>query len=74
MDLPPEIGFERIRSRESEGYDRFENENIQFHKTVREAFLAIAEQDPERVKVVDATMGIEAIRSIIRKVVDEHLF
>ncbi|MBQ9804703.1 MAG: dTMP kinase [Lentisphaeria bacterium] len=73
MDLPPEVGFERIRSRESEGYDRFENENIQFHRTVRQAFIDLAAGEPERVKVIDATADIATISEQIRKIVDEHL-
>ena len=73
MDLPPEIGFERIRARESEGYDRFENEKIQFHHTVRQAFLDLAAAEPERVKVINADNDINSISNQIRNIVDEHL-
>ena len=74
LDLPPEEGFRRITKRESEGYDRFENEKMEFHRTVRNAFLALAKAEPKRIKVIDATLDIDTISSIIKQVVDESLF
>lgn len=74
MDLPPEEGFRRIASRKSEGFDRFENEKIDFHRSVRKAFLELAQAEPERIKIVDAAMDIESISDFIRKSVDESLF
>ncbi len=74
MDLPPETGFERIKKRESEGFDRFENENLDFHRAVRNAFLEAARKEPQRIKIIDATLDIDEISGIIRKVADDTLF
>lgn len=74
MDLPPETGFLRIRERESDGYDRFEHEDLAFHRAVRTGFLRIARNEPERVKVIDAAQDRNTISEIIRRVVDESLF
>lgn len=74
MDLVPEEGFRRIRSRESEGFDRFENEKLDFHRRVREAFREIARTEPDRVKLIDATLDIDVISKIIREIVDVTLF
>ena len=74
LDLPPETGFARISSRESEGYDRFENEKLEFHRQVREAFLAAAAAEPERFCVIDATLSEIEIAEKIRQVVDVALF
>jgi len=74
MDLPPEVGFARIASRESEGFDRFENEKIDFHNRVRQAFLDAAAKEPQRFCVVDATLDKEVIAEKIRQVVDVALF
>ncbi len=74
MDLPPEEGFRRISTRESEGFDRFENEQLDFHRQVREAFLKIASSEPERVKLIDATQDIDTISTIIRDLVNDTLF
>ncbi len=58
-DLPPEIGLERARKRNSAlGIDmsegRFEAEELSFHARIRDGFLAIAKDCPGRMSVLDA--------------------
>lgn len=75
LDLAPERGFERTGRRvETRGeYDRFELEKLDFHRRVRQAFLSLAAQEPERVKVIDADRDPEAIRKDIWSLVDEFV-
>ncbi len=56
LDLPPELGLERARRRRraDEAPDRFERENESFHARLRAAFRAIADREPERVRVIHA--------------------
>jgi dTMP kinase len=56
LDLPPEKGLARAAARrgEDEAPDRFEREDIAFHQTLRQAFLAIARAEPRRCAVIDA--------------------
>ena len=74
LDLPPEEGFRRIVSREKEGFDRFENEKLDFHHNVRQAFLEAAENEPERIHVIDGTLSRDEIAEKIRQVTDDTLF
>lgn len=74
MDLAPEDGFARIEKRESEGFDRFENEKLEFHRQVRQSFLDLAAREPERFCVVDAALDRESIAQKIRQVIDVALF
>lgn len=60
LDLPVQIGLERAgrRNREegtviSEG--RFDSESVRFHEKVREGYLALARENPQRMVVIDAT-------------------
>lgn len=58
FDLPEETGLTRARSRNStapvdEG--RFELEDLRFHRRVREGYLALAKEEPQRYAVVDAS-------------------
>lgn len=57
LDIPPEIGMSRANRRrgESEKADRFESEAMGFHRRLRQAFLDIAAQEPERCVVIDAS-------------------
>ena len=75
LDLPPEAGFERTRNRtETAGkHDRFEEENLAFHRRVREAFLAIADREPERVRTINADRSAELIHEEIKRIVDACL-
>lgn len=59
FDVPPEVARQRMRGRE---LDRFEAEGEAFHARVRQAFLDLAEAEPERVHIIDANRPIQAIR------------
>jgi len=71
LDLPAEAGLERARLRGRK--DRIEREDIAFHQRVRAGFLEIAAVEPARVKVIDASESIEAIRQRIRTLADEMM-
>lgn len=53
LDIPAEVGLAR-KHQQSET-NRMEDLSPHFHRTVREAFLSIAKQNPHRCLVVDAT-------------------
>jgi dTMP kinase len=54
LDIPPEQGLGRIRAKRGSGsLDRLELEGVDFHRRVRAGFLTLAQQEPERIKVVD---------------------
>jgi dTMP kinase len=45
--------------------DRLESEPLAFHERVRQEYLNLAHQDPERFLVVDASLTIEQIHQLI---------
>jgi len=53
FDMDPVIAQKRVETR-GENLTRFDAESLDFHKTLRTAFLSIAEENPERVHTVDA--------------------
>jgi dTMP kinase len=60
LDIDPADGLARSRGRHV-GEDRFESKGLVFHQRVREHFLEIAETDPERCKVIDASQSADAV-------------
>lgn len=62
LDIPAEEGFAR---KKDDKYDRFEQEDIVFHRKVREGYLTLAEAEPERWMVIDAGQSREKIKKII---------
>ena len=58
LDLPASIGLARVHERLvslEEKPDRFEGEELALHEKRRQAFLNIAEKEPQRCVVIDAT-------------------
>ncbi len=75
LDLPHEQGMARAaRRREASGLraDRFEAEDGGFHEELRRAFLNIAEQEPERCCVIDASRPVDDVARAIRQIVDSR--
>lgn len=60
FDLDPNDAFGRATQ---EGADRLEGEGTAFQRRVREGYLKIAEEEPERVRLVDARGTIEVVYS-----------
>lgn len=62
LDLDVRVGLERATK---QGADRLEREDVGFHETVRAGFLAIAEAEPDRVRVVDAMGAPETVADAV---------
>jgi dTMP kinase len=58
LDIDPRIGLERATG---EGADRLESEDLSFHHAVRDGFLAIAREEPARVRVIDAEGTVDEV-------------
>ena len=62
LDILSSKGLARKRSKRR---DRFEQEDIAFHQRVREGYLKLAADEPQRWLVVDASQSKEKIKEII---------
>lgn len=71
IDVPAESGLQRAARRREK--DRIEQEALAFHERVRDMFLAIAQEEPERVKVVDGTAPIATVTDAIMEHVNALL-
>jgi dTMP kinase len=77
LDCPADTGLKRALRRnqmlrqEKEG--RFEKEKIQFHHRVRRGYLAIAKDEPHRVKVIDTRLGEDEVFEKIRQYIDKKI-
>jgi dTMP kinase len=66
LDAPVAIGAARARARKAPaGLDRFEQERADFFERVRAGYIALAAASPERIVVVDATQGADAVGAAI---------
>jgi len=61
LDLPVEDGLRRMSARGTP--DRIEKEDIAFFERARAAYLARAAEDPERIRIIDASRSIEEVQA-----------
>lgn len=71
LDAPPALGLARSRRRGNS--DRFEAESLAFFTAVRQDYLDRARSQPQRLRVVDATRGFEAVEADVRALLREVL-
>lgn len=64
LDLEVEAAARRVQER-GEKQTRFEEESLAFRRRVREAYLRIADSDPDRVKIIDAAPDEDAVEAQI---------
>ena len=71
LDCPVEKGL--TRKAQSAPMDRFEKEELSFHRKIKKAYEKLAKEDPERFFVIDGTLDIDTIHKTIRKKVEDLL-
>jgi len=49
--------------------DRLDSENVEFHERVRQAYLEIAQTDPQRVQVIDARGSAQETHALVMDIV-----
>jgi len=60
LDIPVEIGLQRASQRSAP--DRFEREQTEFFERVRQGYLSIAANEPQRCVVIDASQPLEDVQ------------
>ena len=71
LDVPAQVGLARASGRGEA--DRLERESIEFHERVRRGFRVLAEAEPRRYAVIDATAEPRTLAGIVRLAVDPVL-
>jgi dTMP kinase len=77
LDCPVEIGLQRALNRNKkdpdQGQDRFEKEQMVFHRAVRRAYLELAKKEHRRIVVIEASADEEAVEEEIFRHIMPHL-
>lgn len=72
LDLSEEEGLRR--NRDARKADRFDTEEVIFHRKVREGFLLLARSEPERFAVIDAAGSPDAVHEHVYQTVKRRLW
>jgi len=79
LDCPVELGLARTARRQLDAdqaggrEDRFEREQMEFHERVRAGFLALAQAEPERFRIVDASGSVQEVARQIQNIIDREI-
>lgn len=72
LDIDPSLGNERVERRSEP--DRFEREALAFKRRVRKTYLTLAQQSPERIKLIDASKPIEVVEKNVENIIKKFVF
>ena len=76
VDVDAEASLARARARnvaQPHPETRMDDQSLEFHRTVHAAYHALAEAEPDRVKVVDGRQDIDAIERDVWKIVSAYV-
>lgn len=68
LDLEPEAGLKRAAERSAK--DRFEQEDAEFFRRVRQSYLERAKAHPDRYRIIDASDDEQRVRKAIMQILD----
>jgi len=69
FDLPVEISLSRVRARGE--LDRFEKEELEFHKRIRNTYLDLAKNNSNRIEIVDSSQKIESMLNNVKQAIEK---
>lgn len=65
LDLPEAVAARRAEARDRGDSDRIGGRNSDYHRAVMERFRQFAQDDPDRIKLVDASQAAELITGLL---------
>ncbi|EHE86070.1 thymidylate kinase [Latilactobacillus curvatus CRL 705] len=72
LDVPSEVGLQRIKQNRQDQYDRLDQEKLAFHQKVRQSYLQLAQDNPERIQTIDATADLDTVVAKCLQVIEQR--
>lgn len=72
LDLPVEVGIERIKKHRQNQVNRLDREQLAFHRTVRQGYLHLAKLYPSRIAKIDATQTADQVYQQAMSVINQR--
>ena len=69
FDLPVETSLSRVKARGE--LDRFEKEELEFHKRIRNTYLDLAKNNSNRIKIIDSSKKIESMLNNVKQAIQK---
>ena len=69
LDVESEIGLRRIAEHRAGQVNRLDEEQLSFHKTVRESFLRLQRENSDRIKLIDASQPLAKVIADVKQTI-----
>lgn len=73
FEVEPQVGLARIQQNRQDEINRLDEEQIDFYERVHSGYLKLAQENPNRIKVVDASRSIEEVKAEVLAIIKEFL-
>ncbi|MFT8571775.1 MAG: dTMP kinase [Leuconostoc pseudomesenteroides] len=73
LDVPSELGLERVTANRKGKIDRLDKESLAFHQKVRQTYLKLQSEFSDRIKIVDATQPLDKVVHDTRELINQVL-
>lgn len=73
FDVDPKIGLKRIQKRHKSDFDRLDEENLLFHTLVYQGYKQIAKENPQRIKIIDASQNLENVVTEVYQLIKQKI-
>ena len=72
LDVPVRVGLRRKVEGEGDAWNRMEQMDIAYHHRVRDGYLAMAAEEPDRWVLIDATGSVDVVQATIRRALENR--
>lgn len=72
LDIPSELGLERISKHRQNQVNRLDREKLRFHQDVRNAYLTLAHRHQKRIQLVDASQSLPKVINTVQETIQNR--
>ncbi|WP_295731485.1 dTMP kinase [uncultured Limosilactobacillus sp.] len=73
LDVPSELGLERISKHRSNQVNRLDREKLKFHQDVRAAYLTLVKRHQKRIQLIDASQPLAMVVEMVKATIQQRL-
>ena len=72
LDIPSELGLERISKHRQNQVNRLDREKLRFHQDVRNAYLTLAHRHQKRIQLIDASQSLPKVINTVQETIQNR--
>ena len=73
FEIDPEVGLNRIQNNRQDEVNRLDKDQLDFYRRVHQGYLKLAQDNPQRIKVIDASQSIEKVTDDVLAILKQFL-